>query len=297
MTDAARNWAGAFIPALQGGAGAPPITSLVFPFLFVTIACGACSGFHGLICGGTTSKQVSRESHCKPVAFGAMLMEGFVAVISLATVMILTPAQAKELTPARIYGDGLAQFLTLLLGKNAFVFCATFGAMAFSTFVFDTLDVSTRLGRYLLQELAGVKSAVSGWIAASITVGIPMVALVTADPKAYLIFWTLFGTSNQLLAALTLLGVTVWLKRSGRTIWYTLLPMLFVGAITVVALAMQVWLGVRDALQHKWRDAAGFNPTIPNAAVAIALLALAAVFVREAVKALRAPPLLPSVST
>lgn len=290
VSEGARHMFTNFIPALQGGPGAPPITSLLFPFLFVTIACGACSGFHGLICGGTTSRQISKESHCKPVAFGAMLLEGVVAVIALATVMMLSPAQAKGLSPARIYGDGLAQFLTLLLGKESLVFCATFGAMAFSTFVFDTLDVSTRLGRYLLSELFGTKSRLFGWFAGGLTVGIPMAVLYFADSKAVLMFWTLFGTSNQLLAAMTLLGVTVWLKRSGRRIWYTLVPMILVFTITVTALGIQAWVGLNDAMRGLWRmENQSLNPTILNGAVSVVLLGLAAVFVVEAVRAMRRP--------
>ncbi|MBL8764819.1 MAG: carbon starvation protein A [Phycisphaerae bacterium] len=281
------------VPVLAGAEGAPPIDrGLLVPFLFVTIACGACSGFHGLICGGSTSRQVARESHCTPIGFGAMLLEGFVAVISLATVMMLTPEQAAGQPPARIYGDGLARFLTLLLGKDAFVFCATFGAMAFSTFVFDTLDVSTRLGRYLLQELFGTTSRAAGALASGATAGIPLAVLLAADPKSYQLFWTLFGTSNQLLASLTLLGVTVWLYRQRKRIWYTLIPMIFVMSITVLALLIQIWTGLRDAARGAWRTPTGdFNPTILNAGVALALLLLAVVFVREAlvvVAALRA---------
>ena len=74
---------------------------LLFPYLFVTIACGACSGFHGLVCSGTTSKQVAKESHCHPVGYGAMLLEGFVAVIALATVMIATSAEVQGYFSAR----------------------------------------------------------------------------------------------------------------------------------------------------------------------------------------------------
>ncbi len=289
------------------------MTGLVFPFLFVTIACGACSGFHGLICGGTTSKQVSKESHCRPVGYGAMLLEGLVAIIALSTVMMLSPAQAKGLAPARIYGDGLASFLTLALGKDAFVFCATFGAMAFSTFVFDTLDVSTRLGRYLLTELfAGAhehrpckatvggtvvvapqhrpcKATVGGTVvAAGLTAGVPLALLMLADPASYRLFWTLFGTSNQLLASLTLLLVGVWLKRSGKRAWYVLWPMGFVMTITVWALVIQAGVGVRDALRGAFTtEQGGMNPTVVNAAVALALLGLAVVFVVEARRATR----------
>jgi len=287
---------------LGGKEGAPPATSLVFPFLFVTIACGACSGFHGLICGGTTSKQVERESHCKSVAFGAMLLEGLVAVIALATVMIVAPAETAGRSPGVLYGDGIALFVTRFLDPAAvaegrlgaspvFAFAATFGAMAFSTFVFDTLDVSTRLGRYLLTELVGAKSRVAGVGAAALTAGIPFVILATAgtpgpgQAPAYMQFWTLFGTSNQLLAALTLMGVTVWLRRTGRRYWYTLAPMLFVLGVTVSALGLQVLVGVRAAV------AAGtiIRPEVFNGGVALALMALAGVFVVETVRAVRRP--------
>lgn len=264
------------------------VGGLLIPFLFVTIACGACSGFHGLICGGTTSKQIAKESHCKPIGFGAMLLEGFVAVIALATIMMLTREQSAGKTPGQIYGDGLATFLSTLVStpagwlgvavdsKALFVFAATFGAMAFSTFIFDTLDVSTRLGRYLLQELVGVRSRAAGVLAAGATAGVPFAMLTLADPESYRVFWTLFGTSNQLLAALTLLGVAVWLKRQGRPAWYVLWPMAFVGTITVWALTLQMGVGIRDALRGAWRTPSGsINPAVLNAPAALALLLLA----------------------
>ncbi len=289
--------------ALTDPASGAKLTDFVFPFLFVTIACGACSGFHGLICGGTTSRQVARESHCKPVAFGAMLLEGLVAIIALSTVMLLSPQEAAGQSAARIYGDGLASFITKFAGQGAFVFAATFGAMAFSTFVFDTLDVSTRLGRYLLQELFGTPGRTAGLLAAGATAGVPLAMLMAADPAGYRLFWTLFGTSNQLLAALTLLGITVWLHRSGRRCWYVGVPMAFVMTITVWALGLQILVGVRDALNGAWRvvppippapgtgaiGRGALNPTIINAGVGVALLALAALFVVEAARALRRP--------
>ena len=134
----------------------PGPTGALFPFLFVTIACGACSGFHGLVCSGTTSKQIARETHCKPIGYGAMLLEG-----------LRRPhrpghdhdRRARPTWPARrpgaVYGQGLGRFLTVIIGEQHLTFAITFGAMAFSTFVFDTLDVTTRLGRYILQELLG----------------------------------------------------------------------------------------------------------------------------------------------
>ncbi|HET6347303.1 MAG TPA: carbon starvation CstA family protein, partial [Myxococcota bacterium] len=134
-------------------------TGSMAPFLFVTIACGACSGFHGLVCSGTTSKQVDKESHMQAVGYGAMLAEAFVAFIALVAVMTADDAALKGLPPGTIYGNSIGRFLTLLLGKDNLAFAVTFGAMAFSTFVFDTLDVATRLGRYIVQELFGL----TGW--------------------------------------------------------------------------------------------------------------------------------------
>jgi len=267
--------------------GAPlPVTSLIFPFLFVTIACGACSGFHGLICGGTTSKQIAKESHCRSVGFGAMLLEGLIAVIALATVMIILPADAKGQSPATIYGQGIARFLTTFLGPDAFLFCATFGAMAFSTFVFDTLDITTRLGRYLLAELTGKRTLAWGLAFAALTCAAPLAILLTSDPEGYRLFWTLFGSANQLLAALTLMGVAVWLKRTGKARAFVVIPMLLIAAVSVAALGLQAFVGVRDLAAGIWRTPTGaLNPAILNAPVALALLALAGLFAFDAHRA------------
>lgn len=129
----------------------------MFPFLFVTIACGACSGFHGLVCSGTTSKQIDRESHCHPIGYGAMLLEAFVALIALATVMIVAGKPTGG--PGAIYATGLGKFIALIIGDSParLTIATTFGAMALSTFIFDTLDSATRLGRYVLQELFGAE--------------------------------------------------------------------------------------------------------------------------------------------
>lgn len=215
-------------------------TGSLFPFLFVTIACGACSGFHGLVCSGTTSKQISRESHCRPVGYGGMLLEGFVALIALATIMIV-PQDKMIGSPGAIYGAGIGRFLSLMIGKKNLLFAITFGAMAFSTFVFDTLDVATRLARYVLQELIGSRSLGSGIAATGLTVGFPAFFILTAHEGAWTSFWVLFGTSNQLLAALTLLTISVWLARTGRRYWFTFLPMLFVIGITFWSLLKQIF--------------------------------------------------------
>ncbi|TPW02211.1 MAG: cstA, partial [bacterium] len=113
---------------------APGVTGSLFPFLFVTIACGACSGFHGLVCSGTTSRQIASEAHCQPVGYGAMLLEAFVALIALSTVMIVGQAtiQAGRLAPGTIYGNGIGDYLCVVIGKQHRLLAITFGAMAFS---------------------------------------------------------------------------------------------------------------------------------------------------------------------
>jgi carbon starvation protein len=264
---------------------APGATGSLFPFLFVTIACGACSGFHGLVCSGTTSKQIEKESHCRSVGYGAMLLEAFVALIALSTVMILTNAELAGKAPGAVYGAGLGRYLALVIGQKHLLFATTFGAMAFSTFVFDTLDVSTRLGRYILQELFGWKGAPGAVSATALTVGVPLVLLLAAGEGAYRMFWVLFGTSNQLLAALSLLGISVWLRRSGRRGLFVLLPMGLVLTITLWSLALQVLGAVRAA------GVAGFRLDAPtfNGGVSVLLIALAVVLAVEAAKALRAP--------
>lgn len=251
----------------------------LFPFLFVTIACGACSGFHGLVCSGTTSKQIERESDCRAVGYGAMLCEGLVALFALATIMIVAPADAAGLAPGTIYGNGIGSFLALILGPEHLPFAITFGAMAFSTFVFDTIDVSARLGRYLLQELLGRHEMFGAAVATTVTL-IPAVYFVVAsEPGAWSRFWTLFGASNQLLAALTLLVLTLWLRRQGKPALFTLLPMVFVTAITVWALAT---LALGNLGMAK-----GVGVPLWNGIAAVALLALAAYLV---VAALRSKP-------
>ena len=256
-------------PAFKGWT-VPGMTGTLFPFLFVTIACGACSGFHGLVCSGTTSKQVERESHIKPVGYGGMLAEGFVALIALVTIMILAPSEIKPNTAAgTIYGNGIGKFLTLLpfVGPDNLAVATTFGAMAFSTFVFDTLDVCTRLGRYIVQELFNWRSRAGALAGTFLTIAPPVYFIAFAPPNSWSKFWTLFGASNQLLAALTLLTITAWLYQARKRIAYTLVPMAFVLVITLWALSMMVVGNLRATK--------GFDVELINAVASAALVLLA----------------------
>jgi carbon starvation protein len=224
-------------PAFLGfsSAGHGPL----FPILFVTIACGACSGFHGLVCSGTTSKQLASERHAPLVGYGAMLAEGVVALIALSTVMI-GPVGSK---PDAIFAGGIARFLSIL--GIPLEFATAFGFLALTTFIYDTLDVTTRLARYILQELFDWKGGFGRYAATAATV-LPAAFFLLALPNdAYAAVWSLFGTSNQLLAALTLTGIAVWLERTGRSPAPALYPALFLMAVTGSSLVLHVRDGLR----------------------------------------------------
>ncbi len=245
-------------PAFNGWT--TPKGETLFPVLFITIACGACSGFHSLIASGTTSKQLRYETDAKLIGYGAMLLEAMVAIVSLSCVMILAKDAVllKNPQPNLVYAQGIGSLLERFAvtvrscGWTNFNLSAqltvSFALMAFTTFVYDTLDVCTRLGRYIIQELTGWHDAKGRWLGTLLTAGVPVIfvtqSLTGADGKPvplWRVFWALFGASNQLLAALTLLGVTVWLWRTRRQVW-----VLFVTGIpTIFMYTMSTWALVR----------------------------------------------------
>ncbi|MFA5059377.1 MAG: carbon starvation CstA family protein [Candidatus Omnitrophota bacterium] len=235
-------------PAFTGWAS-PQGLPLV-PILFTTVACGACSGFHCLIASGTTSKQLAKETDAKLVGYGSMLLESFVAVIALSTVVILSVSETQSLQdPSQIYANGIATFLSSLhIDKQ---FALNFALLAFATFVYDTLDVATRLGRYIFQELTGWKGRFSPYAATFVTLILPVIFLTQKITDAqgnivpgWKIFWTAFGSSNQLLAALVLFGLSVWLSKKGKNYIFTLLPSIFMTLVAVISLILiiQPWL-------------------------------------------------------
>jgi carbon starvation protein len=258
----------------------------LFPLLFVTVACGACSGFHGIVCSGTTSKQIAREPDCKLVGYGGMLLEGFVALIALSTVMILAKGDAlASASPDRIYAEGLSRFVSHFGIPRGFA--RAFALLAFTTFIYDTLDVTTRLARYILQELTGWKGTSGKIFATAVSLAIPLVcvSLKMHDAAgrvvpAWKIFWTIFGTSNQLLAALTLMVLTLWLRRAGKRWWPSFVPMVFMMVMTLWSLVL---LMKPLALRFK----AGLFSFDPVSAVSAILFVLAALLIVEAVKILR----------
>ncbi|HLQ46960.1 MAG TPA: carbon starvation CstA family protein, partial [Planctomycetaceae bacterium] len=263
----------------------------LFPMLFITIACGACSGFHSLICSGTTSKQLAKETDAKTIGYGAMLLEGMVAIVSLCCVMILAKdsAAVKNPQPNLIYALGIGRFLEVLhlppqLGVS-------FALMAFTTFIYDTLDVCTRLGRYIIQELTGWHNRFGRWLATTLTAGAPLFFLLQPGvdaagkplPPIWKTFWNLFGASNQLLAALTLLGVTVWLWKTRREMWVWFVT----GIPTVVMYVMSTWALI-SMTWPKFFDGSGnfaaSKEVVPW--VGVVLLGLAALMLVEAIAVL-----------
>jgi len=140
--------------------------------------------------------------------------------------------------PNLIYANGLASYLGLV--GVSFNIAFPFALLAFSTFVYDTLDVCTRLARYIFQELTGWQSRAGGFFSAFISLAIPFAFLMLTKEKGYLVAWPIFGTSNQLLASLTLLALSVWLIKSGKKAVYTILPMIFMLGITLWSLILLI---------------------------------------------------------
>lgn len=238
----------------------------LFPILFITIACGACSGFHGIVCSGTTSKQIRSECDTPLVGYGGMLLEGIIALIALATVMVLTPDSAKG-SPDAIFATGLGRFLSVFGIDQSFAI--GFAMLAFATFVFDTIDVATRLGRYLLQELTGWRGLGGSFLATLLTLALPALMLSSTvngpDGKplpSYLAVWPVFGASNQLLAALSLLGLYAWVQRLTTSPWARLAvgaPMVFMTIMTLWALTLNLfkWIDAINLGTRTWLDPIG----------------------------------------
>ncbi len=221
-----------------------PQLGMLFPMLFITVACGACSGFHSLVASGTSSKQINKESDAKLIGYGAMLVEGVVAIIALAVVAITAQSSGLAKTsPQLIYAAGMGKFLAALgipekLGGS-------FGLLALSAFIHTTLDTATRLSRYAFEEFLNLRSTKSRYLSTLATLVLPTIlVLVTLKDAsgnpipAWKAIWPVFGATNQLLAGLVLLVVAVWLKKTGRKAGFVLGPMVFMNVMTLTALVL-----------------------------------------------------------
>jgi len=278
--------------------GAPPL----FPFVFIVIACGAISGFHGLVSSGTTAKQIDRETDATFIGYGGMIGE---SLLGLAAVLACTAGFASPVAWQEHYAtwnaaqglgrsmsafiDGSARFLGSLgipvEAGRAFV------ALVAVSFALTTLDSATRLLRYNIEEvsetlrLPALGNRYVATLLAVAAIGFFSSYRIDGQP-AGLALWALFGTTNQTLGGLTLLAVTLYLLRRGRSVRYTLAPMMFMMVTSVVAMVLNVrgfwradqhlllvvggallllavWVCVEAALSLAWRE-----PPAPPAALA-----------------------------
>ena len=231
--------------------GAPSL----FPFLFITIACGAISGFHNLVSTGTTSKQLAQETDARPIGYGGMLAEGLLAMV---VVLACTSGVARSGWLDRYASwqsaSGLgAKMEAFVVGAGNFIsqigipaeIAQSFIVVMAVGFAMTTLDSGTRLLRYNLEELGesfGCKPLCNRFIAAFVAVlGIAYFSLMTIEGRpAGLTLWELFGTTNQILAALGLLAVSLFLYRMKKPIVYTLAPMIAMMIMTVTAMIMKL---------------------------------------------------------
>ncbi|HOJ59664.1 MAG TPA: carbon starvation protein A [bacterium] len=269
--------------------GGPIIPGTVYPYVFITIACGALSGFHSLVSSGTTPKMIYTESHIKTIGFGAMLFEGFVAVLALIAACSLYPLDyfainvsvenfrgivanlnqmgftASNLPElSREVGEdlagrtggavtlavGMAQIFSSIPGlKGLMAYWYHFAIMFEALFILTTIDTGTRIARFVMQEEIGKVIKPFGrtnWVFGSV---ISSLAVVFA--WAYFVYtgtvstiWPMFGTANQLLATVALVIGTSFIINQGKAkyAWVTILPMLFVGVITITA----AWINMTD---------------------------------------------------
>ena len=261
-------------------------------FLYVALA-GAAIGLmvSDRLVAGDSAIRYPAFTSWQTAKAGSLIPMLFITIASLACVMVLA-ADSKLTTqpPNFIYALGMGRFLEIL-GVPATI-GVSFALMAFTTFVYDTLDVCTRLGRYIIQELTGITGKAGGWLGTALTAGVPLVFLLRPHVDAqgnavpvWKTFWSLFGASNQLLAALTLLGVTVWLWRTRREAWVWLVT----GVPTVFMYVMSTW-ALASMTLPKFRTANGFAlPADPVPWAGLVLLSLAAVMLVEAIRVLATP--------
>ncbi len=225
-----------------------PKVGYLFPALFVTVACGAISGFHSIVSSGTTSKQLDKESDAKMIGYGGMLIEGVLAVLALVAVGSFGHDQFTEILqskgPVAAFSKGVANFIhNIPLFNIPTKSAETFVALAVAAFALTSLDTATRLGRYTFQEFfesegkpSKSKTFLSNrFFATFITISLG--ALLTLSGQTMTI-WPVFGSANQLLAALALLAITVWVSKLGKNYLFTLLPMIFMFFVTFSALGM-----------------------------------------------------------
>lgn len=248
-----------FVAAIAGGIGGMKLTApsfniamgvskmgMIWPFLFITVACGAISGFHSLVSGGTTSKQLSKETHARRVGYGGMILEGALAVLVLVAVAtgisfqdymsIVWPEKGANV----ILGFSLSMGGLLQTALSIPLFAGTiFGILMIEGFIVTTLDTAVRLNRYLFEELWSILfKKVPGfmknfWFNSGLSV---VLMLYLGYNNYYTVIWPIFGSANQLLAGLALIAVAMWLLYRGKPNWFAVIPAAFMMVTTITAL-------------------------------------------------------------
>lgn len=218
----------------------------LFPILFITIACGAISGFHSLVSSGTTAKQLDNEKNGRFITYGGMLLEAFLAVITVGTVAYLTQSafaeRVAELGAIGTFAAGIGYFMSHW--GIAAATATTFAALTASAFLFTTLDSATRLGRYAVQELTEKRAPAIARSNHFSTLIVVVGAGALALSGTWNQVWPLFGSANQMLGALALLAVTVWLMKKGVKSYFTIIPMVFMFIVTISALGFLMYNNV-----------------------------------------------------
>ena len=291
--------------APMGGAdGLPMVTSFavdngngmqyMFPVLFTTVACGAISGFHSLVSSGTTSKQLDKETDAKPIAYGGMLLECVLAVITVCAINFAYKYNAANpdtaLTGATaIFGGGIAQMYAAF-GPGVVKTLRTLLVLTYSAFCLTSLDTATRLARFMFQEFwlepgQTPKDITEGWkkvmvnpyFATILTVVLGVILGMTGYGK----IWGLFGAANQLLAGIGLLAVATWLGNAGKNNKMFLAPMAFMIVVTICSLCLTVknQIGLITAGTADWGAYA-------QSILGVLLIILAVVLVIEGIQTL-----------
>ncbi len=274
------------LPVLNTPGNATP----VFPVLFTTIACGAISGFHSLVSSGTTSKQLDKETDAKPIAYGGMLLECVLAVLTLCAVAYAYSLKGTEfeLTGATaIFGGGIAGMIDPSRG-SVYNILYTLLVLTYSAFCLTSLDTATRLARFMFQEfwldgskgetpdnVTGYKKILANPYVATI---ITVVLGVMLGLNGYAKIWALFGSANQLLAALGLLAVATWLGNIGKDNKMFLLPMIFMLGVTISSL----WINTQSQLAAIAKGGADWGP-YAQAILGVLLMVLAVVLAIEGI--------------
>ena len=245
-----------FIDKAEYGSGVS--LGSMFPALFVTIACGAISGFHSLVGSGTTAKQLDKESDAQPIAYGGMLIECALALISLCAVGYIWSEYVPNgiTTPTAVFATGISRMcatIPFLAGAENVIYAMLI--LAVSAFCLTSLDTATRLARYMFQEFwlepgqtwkdaTGFKRVLTNpYVATLITVVLGIALGMTGYAK----IWALFGAANQLLAALGLLAVAAWLGTMGKNNKMFLFPMVFMLVVTIVSLCQTILTNFKAA--------------------------------------------------